>query len=322
MYNLDQAISHINSIKPDLTEFNEILVKGSQSEVLADIQATSDDCVKALKAELTATYLVTHNQRYPSSDLRNHLEDVLEQTFTFYNPYGHTKNWNILSNYSISDSFDLKTHLLAHLTDVKQYLPKYLWNKVRDRKTATVKEIKPDEFSLAVFKQHLSTLPKGLSSADAHRYIDRVRIFQQPIKDKYVELILDNCPKPSIKLQNDLYYLLPNNSKYVQLNRAHIRNLAYRLELPMPHQIWDERDSDFKPFITNLPRTPTPSKREFLALYFTALLLSHTAIKADKYMSECIMEHLSDPAYTDVMQETKESILQFTDTITNFIKDS
>ena len=150
-----------------------------------------------------------------------------------------------------------------------------------------------------------------------------------------MQLILDNCPKPSLKLQSLLEMRLPNQcelgnpTKYMTLCKYELSwdKQHYNRVLSGAH-IFNTRDSEYKPFITNLPRTPTPDAQqaEYLIDVLTQLqvdeLLSPNA--TTKVFIESLAAHLNLPEYKDIIKHSLERFklqIRAYESVINLFKD-
>ncbi len=313
MYTAQQVASKIEQIKPDFTEFINFLKVGKSEKLLEDFNNTKSMFVKLFKAQLILITYQTHNQRYSySSDLNTFaqlLQDNLDKS-------GVSQHINAHSNYAyftylgyyVSDSFE-EHHIAKYIIDAKPYLTPYLWNKVRIKtsKAINFKDLKEDIFAATAFKNYLINLKKPLPSTQAKVYVKQIKNFSMNIKQKYLEIIFDHLKNPSIDIQKELEYNVPSQDsdsieKIMWLgSKWQIQNLAIQNGIPVPLSVYDDKESDYKPFITNVKRKPTADLQNMSYLVGTAYLLK----VLDKlepnpvytYFVEQINEHLKEPEY-------------------------
>lgn len=326
MYTLEQVAKEIEQLKPDFTEFFIVVNTGTYKEIITHIEQTSNLFERLLKAEIT---LMLHNTHVNKSIWSVHIElgELLRTNLLSHGIGNNTNSYGNYGKYLIQDSLDVTCHISAHLKDPKPYLPKYLWNRIRVKRKLQidpVKVLQPDGMSLAIFQRYLQSLKKPLSSVDARNYLKQIRddSFQKMCQD-FMSVIFEKCTKPSIDLQNDMsgswntdIPVLPNQDfpivqKYMALSRNGIRNLAYKLKVPVYFYIHDTRDSEYKPFITNLYRIPDTTMREVSYLFNVILLLqvsiSKTPNPVYEYFIEHIIKHLSTSESAKLVMELKQS---------------
>lgn len=313
MYTPEQVAQQINTTKPDFKEFIDLLNRDSVNMIQPHIKNTTDIFAKLLKAELVLVYYQTHPQRYLGSDNERTIHKILADYLTTRQPI--SANQGVWGHYSLGKfkaSPDL--FILNFIESTKPYLPSYLYKKLNpSTSTVSIKQLKDDAFTLGVFRSYVNNKPNSISSVQAESYIASIDNFKST-KHEYMQLILDNCPKPSLKLQSLLEIRLPNQceldnpTKYMSLRKY---PLAYD---DKPHNrvisgshIFNTRDSEYKPFITNLPRTPTPDAQqaEYLIDALTKLqvdnLICHEA--TTQVFIESLAEHLNLPEYKDVIKD-------------------
>ena len=316
MYTPEQVAQQINSTKPDFTEFNEILNKDISHATIAHINNTTDIFAKLFKAELTLMYYQTHNQRYIGSDNERAIHETIAQHLTTRTPMPTNRGiWGEYALYRFEKTPDL--FILNFIESTKPYLPSYLYKKLNpSTSTVSIKQLRDDTFTLGVFRAHLANKPNSISSVQAESYIASIEKFQLT-KHEYAQLILDNCPNPSLKLQSLLEYKLPdqgkldNPTKHMALRKYRLswNNDPYNRVIAGSH-IFNTRDSAYKPFITNLPRTPTPDphQTEYLIDALTKLQvdnLIHPEATIQVFI-ESLAEHLNLPEYKDVIKDNLE----------------
>lgn len=326
MYTLEQVAKEIEQLKPDFTELFRLSDTGTAKDIIIHIQQTPSIFERLLKAELI---LMLHNTHGNKSIWGMHIElgELLRTNLLSHGIGNNINSYNNSSKYLIHDSLDVTCHISAHLKDPKPYLPKYLWDRIRVKRklqTDPVKVLQPDGMSLVVFQRYLQSLKKPLSSADARNYLKQIRgdSFQEMRQD-FMSVIFEKCTKPSIDLQKDMsgnwrndIPVLPNQDfntvqKYMALSRSRIRNLAATLGVPVSPCIYDARDSEYKPFITNMYRIPDTTMQEVSYLFNVILILqvsiSKTPNPVYEYFIEHISKHLTASESSDLINELKQS---------------
>ena len=229
------------------------------------------------------------------------------------------------STYFINSSFDSSTQVEGNLVDIQNYIPKYLWNKVRTKSQVEYKQLKPDGFSLTTFKSYLEGLKKEIPSSQAVRYLEQIDSFPLDIKQQYIEVLVNHLSQPSWEFQEYLsnYFIsihqyantkrLPK-VKYISLSRYYIKNLVESNSLLVPQSVMDSQDSAYKPFVTGVKRKPTTDFNQFTALVGTLIVLK-TVLKQNTelgevytYFIEELEKHLKDPAYDEVKAKYFETL--------------
>lgn len=311
MYTPEQVAQQINTTKPDFKEFHEILNKNITHATIAHINNTTDIFAKLFKAELTLMYYQTHNQRYIGSDNGRAIHETIAQHLTTRTPPTNLSIWGEyeLSKFNRTPS----TFILNFIKSTKTYLPSYLYKKLNPlTSTVSIKQLKDDTFTLGVFKSYVNNKPNSISSVQAESYIASIDNFKST-KHEYMQLILGNCPKPSLKLQSLLEYRLPSQcdldepTKYMALRKYKLpwNNQPYNRVIAGSH-IFNTGDSEYKPFITNLPRNPTPDAQqtEYLIDVLTKLQVDELTEPnaTTQVFIESLAEHLNSPEYKDVIK--------------------
>lgn len=316
MYTPEQVAQQINATKPDFKEFIELLNKDLATAILPNINGTTDIFAKLFKVELALMYYQTHTQRYLGSDNEQKIYGIHVNYLTTRPAVQANRGiWGEYSFYKFERNPDL--FILNFIESTKPYLPSYLYKKLNpSTSTVSIKQLKDDTFTLGVFRSFVNNKPNSISSVQAEAYIASIDKFIST-KYEYMQLILDNCPKPSIKLQSLLEIRLPNQreldnpNKYMALRKYPLArdNQSYNRVIAGSH-IFNTRDSEYRPFITNLPRTPTPDAQqtEYLIDALTKLqvdnLICHEA--TNQVFIESLAEHLNLPEYKDVIKDNLE----------------
>lgn len=312
MYTPEQVAQQINTTKPDFTEFHEILNKDIIHATITHINNTTDIFAKLFKAELTLMYYQTHNQRYIRSDNGRVIHETIAKHLTT-RPSIPT-NRGIWREYELSKfNRTPSTFILNFIESTKTYLPSYLYKKLNPpTSTVSIKQLKDDTFTLGVFRSYVNNKPNSISSVQAESYIASIDNFKST-KHEYMQLILGNCPKPSLKLQSLLEYRLPDQcdldepTKYMALRKYKLpwNNQPYNRVIAGSH-IFNTSDSEYKPFITNLPRNPTPDAQqtEYLIDVLTKLQVDNLICPeaTTQAFIESLAEHLNLPEYKDAIK--------------------
>lgn len=326
MYTTQQVADYINTNKPDFKEFKALFDPSSMEfyKIKDNIDLTKSMEEKLFKTQILTCFYKTHNNYWLSGEAELFLGKTLHDNLTGSKVLARTgtyAGYSFDSIYYVQEGLKINNSLiLAHVQDIQNYIPRYLWNKVRIKETVTdVKQLEPNEFSLTTFKIYLQNLKKELSSTIAIKYIKQIRKFNDnDIKEKFIEVLNEHLTQPSIELQKELSsmlnstYNLTKKNKYISLNRYSIKGLASKSQILVNESVLDSSDSQYKPYITNVKRKPTTDIREFTALVGT-LLVFKTSIKSNpneghQYFAECLMEHLKDHGYKQVRTEYLETL--------------
>ena len=336
MYTPEQVAQQINTTKPDFKEFIELLNKDVTPVIVSHINNTTDIFAKLFKAELALMYYQTHNQRRFGFENEQALHTIIAQHLTTRQILASNNRINIWDEYSLSKFKRTPDNFILNFVDsTKPYLPSYLYKKLNpSTSTVAIKQLKDDTFTLGIFRANLANKPNSISSIQAEAYLYSISRFKST-QHEYMQLILDNCPKPSLKLQSLLEMRLPNQcelgnpTKYMTLCKYELSwdKQHYNRVLSGAH-IFNTRDSEYKPFITNLPRTPTPDAQqaEYLIDVLTQLqvdeLLSPNA--TTKVFIESLAAHLNLPEYKDIIKHSLERFklqIRAYESVINLFKD-
>lgn len=326
MYTTQQVADYINTNKPDFKEFKELFNPSSMKfyKIKNNIDLTKSMEEKLFKTQILTCFYKTHNNYWLSGEVESFLGKTLYDNLKDSKVLAKTgtyAGYSFDSSYYVQDGLEINNNLiLAHVIDIQNYIPKYLWNKVRIKTTSTdVKKLNPDEFSLITFKNYLGSLKKELPSIRAIDYIKQISKFADiTIREKFIDVLLEHLTQPSIEFQKELSsivnstYNLTKKTKYISLNRYYVRNLALTSQILVNESVLDSSDSQYKPYITNVKRKPTTDIREFTALVGT-LLIFKASIKSNpnegnQYFAECLMEHLKEPGYEQVRKEYTQTL--------------
>ena len=240
MYTTQQIADYINTNKPNFKDFKELFNPSSMEfyKLKDNIELTKNLEEKIFKAQILAVFFKTHNNYWLGSEIELFLGKILYDNLKdskVLAKTGQYTGYTFDHTYFVLDGQEFSNNLiLANVQDIQNYIPKYLWNKVRTKTAVTdIKKLNPDEFSLITFKNYLSSLKKELSSIRAIDYIKQISKFTDwTIKEKFIDVLLEHLTQPSIEFQKELSnivnntYNLTKKTKYVYLNRYYVRNLA------------------------------------------------------------------------------------------------
>ena len=331
MYTPEQVAQQINATKPDFTEFIELLNKDLATAILSNINGTTDIFAKMFKVEIALMYYQTHSQRYLESNNQQAIHKIHVDHLTT-----RPAVQGIWGEYSLSKFKRTPDNFILNFVDsTKPYLPSYLYKKLnQSTSTVTIKQLKDDTFTLGIFRANLANKPNSISSVQAEAYIYSINNFKST-KHEYMQLILDNCPKPSLKLQSLLELRLPNQceldnpTKYMAFRKDPLswNNQPYNRVIAGSH-IFNTRDGEYKPFITNLPRTPTPDPQqtEYLIDVLTKLQVDKLICNkaTTQLFIQSLAEHLSLPEYKDIIKDNLERFklqIKAYEAVINLFKD-
>lgn len=334
MYTIEEVAAAIEQLKPDFNEFLTALQYGPESKLHSDIANTSDIFSKCLKIEIVIMFQTTHN-RSRLWGIRKFFTPIYVDTIS--NNGVLQRYYNRYDEYYIDTEFRKDCHILAHISNPRPYLPKYLWDKVKLKKqlqVAPIKQLQPDEMSLKIFESYLKTLKKPLTSIDARNYLKQLKSASfASIQEKFINLIFEYCHKPSLELQKDLSLhqhssgipVLPNQTstvvhKHMTLSRSAVKSLAYSLQIPIAYSMHDSLDSTYKPFITNLYRTPEKDLAQLSYLFSVLIIFKTSVAKEPNPVYEHFIIHLekylSSPVLAEIVTELKQNYLLMSKALT------
>lgn len=308
----------INELKPDLKDFwSTINVETARSE-FNKILELSYTPLNVFKLELLIIYMITHNNIYISTRITDRFTDYLSSAGIDYailvTPYGHISGFYLPKHGKIPS-----TVILGNVTDPKQYCNPYLRNRLNSTEstsTAYIKVLEPNHMSLAIFQQWLTTV-KPLNSVQALAFIKQCKNFPNDFKNLFINSILGHCPKPSIELQKYLaeHYIVLDN--YPSINRHTIRNKA-RKHLTF-EAVFDERDSEYKPFVANINRLSPITQMELESTIGTAFVLLQQPEYSQVLYDELVKHAQQAP--TDSLTTYRTNLLIAQRALDKLIKD-
>lgn len=308
----------INELKPNLKEFwSAISVDTARSEFkkLLNLSYTP---LNLFQLELLMIYMETHNNIYVNAHMSVRFTEYLRLAGIDYsalvNKYGHITGF-YLSNHATTPS----KLILGNVLNPKQYCNTYLRSKLNPTNptsTAYIKVLEPNHMSLAIFKQWLTTV-KSLNSVQALTFIKQCVRFPNDFKNLFINSILGHCPKPSIELQKYLTEHCGVLDNYPSIHRYAIRAAA-RKYLTF-EAIFDERDSEYKPFVANINRLAPTTQRELESTIGTALVLLQQS-KYSQVLYDELIKH-AQQAPTDLLSTYRTNLLIAQQALTKLIKD-
>lgn len=328
MYTIKEIAEQIELTKPDFKQFLELANPRSET-IFADVTATTDIFSKILKAEILLMMSQTHNHGYYFGN-KNECFNIITTNVSNHGLNGIT-HYNAYNKYYVDKNFDSNFHILGNIKDPKPYLPTYLWNRVRAKKisTETLKQLQPNQMFLQIFKTHLQSTKKNLSSIEVENYLKQLKDSSfETIREDFMDVLFSKCPKPSIDLQKQLagnvwnsqMFVVPDQDndilyKYMTLSRNHVKHLAGALEVPVSQSVFDTLDSAYKPFITGIYRTPDTSINELSYLFSALILFQVSVLKTPNpvysYFIECLTKHLQAPESAACIRILKRQHLLF-----------
>lgn len=329
LYTATEVAEQINATKPDFKHFKELFtLDDATKQIKEDFDNTTCVFQKILKAQIICCYRQTHPRFW--IDIKVYKEFLFDNTKDMgvtkgINSYNNQDYIDLNGTYFIYKSFSTSTQVAGNLVDVQNYLPKYLWNKVRTKAQVEYKELKPDGFSLATFKNYLAGLKKEIPSSQAIKYLEQLNAFPLDIKQRYIEVLVNHLSQPSWEFQEYLSSYSTNirqyahteglpKFKYISLSRYYIKNLVESKSMLVPQSVMDSQDSAYKPFVTGIKRKPTTDMNQFTALAGTLLVLKAVVKQNVKrediytYFIEELEKHLKDPAYDEVKAKYFETL--------------
>jgi hypothetical protein len=317
---------HIEQTKPDLKAF-WVKAESDPHKTLSNLLNEPFSMVQAFKLELLVSYMYTHNRIYfRGSDtlIVQYLNYLKTNNISYYTNLKTINTYVQIDVYKLNAPIESKDFILPNISDINPYINKYLKSKYKQtapKSTAINFELKDNLMSFTVFKAWLDK-QKSINSVQAENFLYKVKFFNTTKVD-YVNTILAKCTKPSIKLQRLLTYSsLLEGTNYIGKDRYAIRSIRHKVPyLALPNAMYDERDSDYKPFIAGLYRTPTTNSWEVADLIGQILLLRANTDKQNLPYAQAMIDHLKLPEYQSKLANAKAGIQQTIDVYTQLLKD-
>ena len=320
-------VKEIEELKPDMKLFWKEIDASNARVTFSNMLSKPFSALHLFKIELLYLYIETHSNLYVYSETNEELYNYL--ITNDIDPKGFVKKrksyygdiYNYVSDTALLENDTLSTKLiLGNLTDPKQYCNTYLKRKINPTNgtTAYSKKLEENAMSLAVFKQWLTTV-KPLNSVQAEDFISQIIHYDAHLKTQFFEVIMDHCAKPSIKLQKYIRdYHLKSNKYQVLPERYKIRNSSnYKLAFSTT---WSTLDHAFKPFITNIKRSPIEEvKLELEDVLSTAFVLLQQSNYSEPMYNE-LVEH-AKTAKPELITEYKTNLQLAHDALTKLLKD-
>ena len=328
LYTATEVAEQINATKPDFKHFKELFTLDDVNKFKEDFENTTCIFQKILKAQIICCYRQTHSRFW--IDIEKYKE------FLFYKAkdmgllkrirsYDKVEYIDLDHTYFINSSFDSSTQVAGNLVYIQNYIPKYLWNKVRTKTQVEYKQLKPDAFSLTTFKNYLEGLKKEIPSSQAVMYLAQITNYPLDINQQYIEVLVNHLSQPSWEFQEYLsgYSINLSNCvhidgltkvKYIGLSRYYIKNLVESNYMLVPQSVMDSQDSAYKPFVTGVKRKPTTDLNQFTALVGTLIVLKAAVkqttelVEVYTYFTEELEKHLKDHAYDEVKAKYFETL--------------
>lgn len=311
----------INELKPDLKDFwSTINVETARSE-FNKILELSYTPLNVFKLELLMIYITTHNNIYTPTRVTDRFTEYLRLASIDYsalvNNSGYITGFYLPKHGTISSKL-----ILGNVLNPKQYCNTYLRSKLNSTNstnptsTAYIKVLEPNHMSLIIFQQWLTTV-KSLNSVQALAFIKQCTNFPNDFKNLFINSILGHCPKPSIELQKYLTEYCGVLDNYPSINRQTMRNKA-RNHLTF-EAVFDERDSEYKPFVANINRLSPTTQSELESTIGTALVLLQQPEYSQILYDELIKHAQQAP--TDLLSHYRTNLLIAQQALTKLIKD-
>ena len=308
----------INELKPDLKEFwSTINTSTARSEfnILLNLPYTP---LNLFKLELLLIYIETHNNIYVYNNMIDSFKTYLKSANIDYS-FVDKRYGTLIGVYSLNYKTVSSNIILGNVINPKQYCNTYLRGKLNltnSTSTAYVKTLEPNHMSLIIFQQWLTTI-KSLNSVQALAFIKQCKNFPNDFQNLFINSILEHCPKPSIELQKYLAEYCIVLDSYPSFTRHTIRNKA-RNHLTFG-AVFDERDSEYKPFVANINRIALTTKNELESILGTALVLLQQPEYSQMLYDELIKHAQQAPA--DLLSIYRTNLLIAQQALDKLIKD-
>ena len=314
-----EIANEINRLKPDFKEFWENL-KGTSREL--KFTPTNNTAINLFQIELLRIYHYIHPRIYLPYTLQSVPKDI--ERSANYTPEIEL-TWRVTRDIESRTDTYHKT-ILSKVINAKQYLNPYLRSKLgfTNNSTKDIKVLQDNEFSLSLFKEFLAN--RKLPSTEVITYFNQIKQFKPEIRDQYMDILLNSCKEPSKKLQQEIdssrVFNIPLNSspKYIALTRYVIRGMGALKNVPIPEDLYNERDSEYTPFICGVPRKPTPTKAEVSSLVGIMLVIESSDLPNKDYIVKCLQDHLSNPTYGTLYTEQLATLREYADSIYTLTK--
>ena len=149
LYTATEVAEQINATKPDFKHFKELFTIDDVNKFKEDFENTTCIFQKILKAQIICCYRQTHSRFW--IDIEGYKQFLFDNTKDMevlkrIRSYDKVEYINLDRTYFINSSFDSSTQVAGNLVDVQNYIPKYLWNKVRTKSQVDYKQLKADVF--------------------------------------------------------------------------------------------------------------------------------------------------------------------------------
>lgn len=306
MPHITEIAEEINKLKPDLKEFwNFPESQTTINSKLIELLNTPYSTVNVFKIELLTIMLKTKQEYYLEYGAKFlayidvHKVTGYDLTRASYNP---AHNFDINKNSSMSDL------IVKYVTNPRDYGNKYLKTKLGgpSKSTAVNLKLEPNELSLMLFETWL-TKAKSINSVQALNFIKLVERLEKGFANRYVSLILKHCPKPSIALQK----YLTESYTHPDYPALHRHRYSYGTVHPFyfgPSTMFDNLDSQYKPFVANLKRVPDATPMEISNLVNALLKMKQNPGIFNQVLYDAIASHLKEPEYTEEVAKCIESL--------------
>lgn len=318
-----EVAQFINDTKPDFKDFwNEV----KEYKYNSTFTPTDNKPITLFKLELLRIYYRVHPREY----MRHYLEGSITKVTINLQPYSGTTN----ISYSIEHEIETKSGvypnlILAYVTDLKQYLNPYLRKRLgfSGTRPSDIKDLKDDLFSVELFRNALGK--RKLPSTEASLYFNQFRNFSAPVREQYMDILVKQTNTFSKQFLKDVEHSSIfdiseqplASSKYISLSRYGIRYTVNSNNSLMSSDLFNDRDSEYTPFICGLPRKPTPTESEVSALVSMLFIIASSDNEHKDYIVQCLHSHLSDPAYGTIYTNALANMQAYATTINSFIKD-
>lgn len=303
-----QIALEIEKLKLDMKPFWQEVTPNSAHKIFNDLLIQPFSYINAFKLELLVIYMNTHFRAGFWRSLEvGYINYLTAHSIDYSNLIKITNsNYANFSKFKIDPSKPISEELiLGNLANPKRYLNAYMKSKLAQKSsTILTKKLEPNEMALAVFANWMSEI-KSINSVQAMDFLNQIKLFPTEIRIKYFEIIMTFCVKPSIDLQRYLteHKLTFASDKYIPLSlKCNITSLAYK-SIGFS-QIWDDRASDYKPFITNINKAPVQLYKELQYLTGTALVLLQNQSLVNH--SNTLVDQLIEHATTAPIEFVKE----------------
>jgi len=336
MQTIKQIAEEIDKLNPDLTDFYADLANLGKrpTALIKSLIEQPYTILNHFKIELALILVSTHSKMYLCSETAGYFKQWAESnslSMYKFTPaagiYDRTvqdiRNIFYFKNYTDTQKELL---ILLNTTNPRKYMNIYMKNiaKTTPRVSTVIhKQIEPNEMSLAIFTNWINGL-KSINSVQAIGFLKQSKSFTQPFKSKFLDAVMTKCSKPSLVLQRFIEEFYSLDDKYSNIRRYMIRSKIDVNNLLAFPSMYNQTDSAFRPFVTNIALSPTQDTNEFTSVISIALVLLQNPQGYDKpfidNMINGVIQYVQLEDHTKLLNETKQNLQTAQSAITQLLE--